>query len=66
MRAKDAGGIARAKVKIGKARPVKRTTGRFTLTRRFGSAGKRTIKAVARDRSGNTTTVREYRPIRRR
>ena len=66
LRAKDAGGIARVKVKIGKARPVKRTTGRFTLTRRFGSAGKRTIKAVARDRSGNTTTVRKTVRIRRR
>ena len=66
VRAKDAGGIARVKVKIGKARPVKRTTGRFTLTRRFGSAGKRTIKAVARDHSGNTTTVRKTVRIRRR
>jgi hypothetical protein len=66
IRAKDAGGIARVKVRIGKARPVKRTTGRFTLTRRFGSAGKRAIKAVARDRSGNTTTVRKTVRIRRR
>ncbi len=65
VRAKDAGGIARVKVRIGKADPVKRAKARFTLTRRFRAPGKRTVKAVARDRSGNTETVRTTFRIRR-